>query len=144
MPKHVIEDAMVTLDGVDISTRVKKLSLITRKRSPQNVSAMTNNWEEHIGIDVRGWRVQLDLMQDYSTANVYSVLKGMLDSTNSSGHPIIIRPTTAGRSATNPEWQGSVLLDGDFAFVDAEFAGVNMAPVNLIGNGTLTSVTTST
>jgi hypothetical protein len=143
MPKHVIEDAMVTLNSVDISNRVKKVTFVTAKRSPQEATGMTDSWEERIGVDIRSWRCSLDLFQDYSTASVFGVLRALLDSTVSSGLPIVVRPTTAARGTTNPEFQGSVLLDGDYPLIDAEVGAVNMAPVNLLGNGALSIVTTS-
>jgi hypothetical protein len=104
---------------------------------------MTDSWEERIGVDIRSWRCSLDLFQDYSTASVFGVLRALLDSTVSSGLPIVVRPTTAARGTTNPEFQGSVLLDGDYPLIDAEVGAVNMAPVNLLGNGALSIVTTS-
>lgn len=143
MPKHVIEDAQVTLNSVDISTMIRRLSVITHKRPPQLATGMSQDWEERIGVDIRGWRVSLELFQNYSTGSVYSVLKGILTSTGSSGVPIIVRPSTAARSSDNPEFTGSVLLDGDFPLIDAEVGGVNMAPVTLIGNGTLSFLTSS-
>jgi hypothetical protein len=56
---------------------------------------------------------------------------------------LIVRPTTGIRTSDNPEWQGQILLDGEFPQIDAEFGGVNMAPVNFLGTGALTFATSS-
>lgn len=143
MPRHVIEDAQVTLNGTVLSGRVKKLTIRTFKRPPANVTAMTDGWEENLLVDIKGWKASLELYQDYSSGSVYATLKGIFDATGSSGVALIVRPSTAIRSSDNPEFQGQVLLDGDFAQIDAEFGGVNMAPVSLLGTGALTFATSS-
>ncbi len=143
MPRHVIEDAQVTLNGSVLSGRVKKLTIRTGKRPPANVTAMTDGWEESILVDVKNWKASFEFYQDYSTGSVYSVMKGIFDSTASTGVALIVRPTTGARTSDNPEWQGNLLLDGDFPQIDAEFGGVNMAPANFVGTGTLSFLTSS-
>lgn len=143
MPRHVIEDAQVTINGTVLSGRVKKLSIRTAKRPPAQVSAMTDDWDENINVNVKSWKATFEFYQDYTTGSVYTVLKAILDATGSSGVALIVRPTTAIRSSDNPEFQGQILLDGEFPFLDAEFAGTNMAPVNFLGTGALTFATSS-
>lgn len=143
MPKHVIEDAWVTLAGVDLSTRVRRVTLMVRKRSPANVTGMTNDWEESVVVDIRSWRANIEFYQDYSTGSVYTTLKSIMDSTASSGVAFIVRPTTAARTTGNPEWQGYVGLDGDAGLLDAEVGGVNMSSPALIGLGALSFFTSS-
>lgn len=143
MPKHVIEDAWVTLAGVDLSNRVRRVTLMTNKRTPALVTAMTNNWDERVVVDIRGWRVNLELFQDYSTGSVYAAMKAILDSTASSGVPLIIRPTTGARTTGNPEFQGYVGVDGDHGQLDAEVGGVNMSNPTFLGLGQLDFFTSS-
>lgn len=143
MPKHVIEDAWVTLGGVDLSNRVRRVTLMIAKRTPAQVTGMTNDWEERVVVDIRSWRATLEFFQDYSTGSVYTTLKALMDSTASSGIPIIIRPTTAARTTGNPEFQGYVGVDGDFGLLDAEVGGVNMSSPALLGMGTLSFLTSS-
>jgi hypothetical protein len=143
MPRHVIEDAQVTLNGVVVSGRVKKLTIRTSRRSPANVSAMTDSWEENILVDIKAWKASFELYQDYTTGSVWSVLQGIYAATGSSGVALIVRPTTGIRTSDNPEWQGQLLLDGEFPQIDADFGGVNMAPVNFLGTGALSFLTSS-
>jgi hypothetical protein len=143
MPKHVIEDAQITLGGVDISTRVRRVSLMISKRSPALVTGMTNDWEERIMVDVRAWRASLELFQDYSTGSVHSVLAAIMDSTASSGVPLVIRSSTAIRSVSNPEFSGYVGADGDFGLLDAAMGEANMSSPTLIGMGALATLTSS-
>lgn len=143
MPKQVIENAWVTLGGIDISNRVKKVTLMTAKRSPREVTAMQDTWEDRLHVNIRNWKVNFDLFNDYSTGSVYSALKAILDSTASSGVPLIIRPTTGARTTGNPEWQGTVLPDGDFGQLDASVGEENMSSPSFLGNGTLSFLTSS-
>ena len=143
MPRHVIEDAQVTLNGVSLSGRVKKLTIRTSKRAPANVSAMTDAWEENILVDIKSWKASFEFYQDYDTGGTYTVLKGIFDATGSSGVALIVRPTTGARTTGNPEFQGQLLLDGEFPQIDAEFGGVNMAPVSFTGTGALSFLTSS-
>lgn len=143
MPRHVITNATVTLNGTALTARVKKVTIQTAKRPPANVNAMTDVWDENLLVDIRSWKARFDLYQDYTTGSVWSVLKGILDSTNSSGIAVIVRPTTGSRTSDNPEWQGQILLDGEFPQIDGEYGGTHMAPVNFIGTGALSFVTSS-
>jgi hypothetical protein len=143
MPKQVIEDAWVTLSGVDLSSRVKKVTIITKRRSPQLVTAMTDTNEDYLPINIRGWRVAIEFYQDFASGSVYETLKATLNSTASSGHAITVRPTTGARTTGNPEWQGQVHLDGDLAQIDGSVGDVLMTNPSFQGSGALTMATTS-
>lgn len=143
MPKQVIEDAWVTLAGVDLSNRIRKATIVTKKRSPQMVTAMTDTNEDYLPVSIKGWRVSLEFYQDYASGSVYETLKTILNSTASSGVAITIRPTTGARTTGNPEWQGQVLLDGDFAQLDGAVGDVLMTSPAFQGTGALTFATTS-
>lgn len=144
MPRHVITNATVSINGTALTARVKKVTIRTAKRPPANVNAMTDGWDENILVDIKSWKASFDLYQDYTTGSVWSVLKGVFDSTASSGVQIIVRPTTGTRSSDNPDWQGNVLLDGEFPQIDGEHGGINMQPVNFLGTGALSFLTSAT
>jgi hypothetical protein len=143
MPRHVITAPQITLNGVSLAGRVKKLTIRTAKRSPAQVSAMTDGWEENILVDVKSWKASFEFYQDYTTGSVYDTLAGIFNATGSSGVAMIVRPTTGVRTSGNPEFQGQILLDGDFSQIDAEFGGVNMAPANFLGTGALSMFSSS-
>jgi hypothetical protein len=143
MPRHVIEDAQITINGVVLSGRVKKVTIRTFKRPPAQVTAMTDSWEENLLVDIKGWKASFELYQDYSTGSVYETLKGIFDATGSSGVALIVRPTTGIRTTGNPEFQGQILLEGEFPQLEAEYGGVNMAPVSFLGTGALSFLTSS-
>lgn len=143
MPKQVIENGSVTLNSVDLSTRVKKISIITGKRAPQNVTAMQDTWEDFLGVNIKGGKISLEFYQDLATGSVYETMKGILNSTASTGVPIVIRPTTGVRTTGNPDFQCSVLLDGDFAQIDGSVGDALMTNPSFRINGTLSFLTSS-
>ena len=143
MPRHVIEDAQVTLNSVALSGRVKKVTIRTAKRPAAQVTAMTDSWEENILVDIKNWKASFEFYEDYTTGSVWATVKGIFDATGSSGVAMIVRPTTGNRTSDNPEFQGQILLDGEFPVIDGEVGGVNMKPVNFLGTGALSQVTTS-
>ncbi len=143
MPRHVIVNAQVTLNGVDVSRRVKKVTIRTSKRAPANVSAMQDTWEENILVDIKAWKASVEFYQDYTTGSVWATIQGVFSATGSSGVAFIVRPSTSPRTSDVPEWQGQVLLDGEFPQIDGDFGGINMAPLNLLGTGALSFLTSS-
>jgi hypothetical protein len=143
MPRHVITNAQVTLNGVALTGRVKKVTIRTAKRSPAQVTAMTDTWEENILVDVKSWKASFEFYSDYTTGSVWSVVQGVFNATGSSGVAMIVRPTTGIRTSDNPEWQGQILLDGEFPQIDADFGATHMQPVNFLGTGALTFATSS-
>jgi hypothetical protein len=145
MPKHVIEDAQVTLNGVELHNRVKKVTVLTSIRQPQLATAMGDSWEDRLKTSIRAWRCEFEFYQDYSSGSVWQTLNGIANSTALGGVPVIIRPTTEVRSTSNPEISGNLLLDGDVPFINVDDVGaVNMAPVKFHGAGTMSTLTSST
>lgn len=143
MPRHVITGAQVTLNGVDVSRRVKKVTIRTSKRPPANVSAMQDAWEENILVDIKAFKASIDFYQDYTSGAVWPTIQGVFAATGSSGVALIVRVSTALRTSDVPEWQGQVLLDGEFPQIDGEFGATHMASLNLLGTGALAFVTSS-
>lgn len=143
MPRHVITNATVSLNGVALTGRVKKVTIRTSKRPPANVSAMTDTWEENILVDVKSFKAAFEFYADYTTGSVYATMKGIFDATGSSGVAMIVRPTTGARTSDNPEWQGQILLDGEFPQIDAAFGDTHMTPANFLGTGALSFFTSS-
>lgn len=143
MPKQVIENAWVTLGGTDVSTRVKKVTILRSKRSPQQVTAMQETDEDFLPVNIRGWKVSLEFYQDFAAGSVYTALKAANASTASSGVLMVIRPTTEARTTGNPEMQGYVLIDGDFAIIDGSVGDVLMTTPSFQGKGALSEFTSS-
>lgn len=150
MPKHVITDAQVTLNGVVLSDRVKKVTILVKERPPQLATAMTDSWEDRVKVDIRDWKVNFEFYQDYSSGyttsgSLYDVLEAIFDSTATAGVAMIVRPTTEIRSPSNPEFQGNLISDGsEITYMKADDVGdLNMTPLTMVGKGALSTLTSS-
>jgi len=138
MPRHVLEDVALTLNGTVISARVKKITIRPSLPTPKKVTAMTDDYDEYVKVNVKGHKGQVEFYQDYSSGSAYSIIKTIFEASGSSGVAFIVRPTTAIRSSDNPEFQGTWLIDGEFPVLQADDVGeVNMMAVNFLGNGAL-------
>jgi hypothetical protein len=148
MPKHVITDAQVTLNGAVLSTRVKKVTILVKERAPAMATAMTDDWEDRVKVGIRDWKINFEFYQDYSTStgsNVFATLKAIFESTAGSGVAVLVKPTTEIQSATNPTFSGNVLTDGsEITYMKADDVGdLNMTPLTMVGAGALSVLTSS-
>lgn len=148
MPKHVITDAQVTLNGAVLSSRVKKVTILVKERAPALATAMTDDWEDRVKIGIRDWKINFEFYQDYSTStgsNVFATLQAIFASTAGSGVAVIVKPTTEIQSATNPTFSGNVISDGsEITYMKADDVGdLNMTPLTMVGAGALSVLTSS-
>jgi hypothetical protein len=143
MPRHVITSAQVTLNGVVAGRARQEAHHPDREAlAGQRQRDVRRLGREHPRRhqELEG---QLRVLPGLHHRQRLVGHAGHLHATGSSGVALIVRPTTGIRTSDNPEWQGQILLDGEFPQIDAEFGGVNMAPVNFLGTGALSFLTSS-
>jgi hypothetical protein len=104
--KHVLRDAMVSVNSVDLSDHVSAVSIET-SRPEVDVTSMGADYMEIIP-GIPDATVTVSFFNDYAAGEVYATLQPL--STTDTPFPIAIRPTTGAISATNPEMQMSVLM----------------------------------
>ncbi len=151
MPKHLFEQSPVTLNGLDISCDVEGGELLIGRRPVVDVTGLCDTYDQSLSPNLRRWSFRLNYFVNFDAsssgssivAGSYTALKGVYDSTASSGVAFVIRATTAARSATNPEWSGLVQIDGDFAIHAGAIAEASKGSVTLKGMGTLSFFTSS-
>lgn len=150
MPKHVITDAQVTLNGVVLSSRVKKVTILVKERPPQLATAMGDSWEDRVKVDIRDWKANFEFYQDYSTSyttsgSVLDQLTAIFNSTAAAGIAMLVKPTTEIQSASNPTFSGNLLTDGsEVTYMKADDVGdLNMTPLAMVGKGALSVLTSS-
>lgn len=150
MAKHVITDARVTLNGVDLSNRVKKVTILVKERAPALATAMGDSWEDRVKVPIRDWKVNFEFFQDYSSAystsgSLFDVLEGIFESTATAGIAMLVKPTTEIQSPSNPTFSGNIIPDGsDITYMKADDVGdLNMTPLGMVGQGALAVLTSS-
>lgn len=141
----VLDAAMVIVgsSSEDISERVEKVTLSINTKSVE-MTGMTLGWRQVKPSKIKGASLKIDLFQDYSTDTTNDVKQALYDSITA-GVPftVVVRPTTEDRAANNPDFSGSFVNDGDFALIDGAVGQANKTSVNLMLDGTLSILTSS-
>jgi len=131
MAKFVLKDAVVTVNSVILSTRVKSVTLNVPV-DVQEAFAMGDTAKAKFP-GLIDWSVDLEFYQDFAAANVDATLWPLV---GADPWPFAVRPTSAAISATNPSYNGNVILTS-YQPIGGEAGSIAMAPVKLDGAGTL-------
>lgn len=149
MPKRIFEQAQVTLNGADIGADLESLELMAGRRNAVDVTGLSDTYEQFLSPNLRRWGVRVNYFNNFDTSSgggapgINSVLKGVFNSSQSSGVALTIRATTNIRSGTNPEWTGFVGIDGEFQLMAGSVAEADKGSVALKGLSALTFLTSS-
>lgn len=124
MAEVVLTDASLTVGGTDLSDHVRSITL-NYTSEPQDKTAMGDTTRERLG-GLLDWSVSVEFNQDYAAGEVDATLHPLVGTVVS----LVLKPTSAGVSATNPSYTGSALLTsypplggtvGDIHTTTAEF-----------------------
>ncbi len=148
MPKRLFEQASITLNGYDISADVHGLKLMLGRRNPVDVTGLADTFDQYLVPNLRRFGLALDFYNNFdgtsvSPVGINTVLRGLYNSTQSSGVALVVRSTTNARGVGNPEWQAQVQLDGDFPGMAGDVAEADKGSVNLKGLGNISWFTSS-
>jgi hypothetical protein len=144
MAKRLFEQAQITLNGVDIGADVHAAEVLVGRRAPVDVTGLADTYDQFLVPNIRNWAVRLSFFNNFSSSGaIASCLKGVYDSTATSGVTFTLRATTNNRSFTNPEWSGQVQLDGEFPVTAGDVAEADRGSVSLKGLSTLSWFTCS-
>ena len=126
MPAFVLTDASVTINSVDLSDHVKSVNL-DYTAAGEDDTVMGDDTKSSIA-GLLEWNLSVEFAQDHAASNVDATLFPLI---GAAGFTVIVRPTSASVSATNPNFTGTAILTsyppiggsvGDFATTSAEFA----------------------
>jgi hypothetical protein len=148
MAKRLFEQCQVTLAGTDVSADVNQLEVLTGRRSPVDVTGLSDTFDQFLVPNLRRWGVRLSYFTNFAGTSetptgISTVLQQVFNSTNTTGVALIIRSTTSARSVNNPEWTGQVQIDGDFQQTAGGVAEADKGSVSFKGLSTLTRATST-
>jgi hypothetical protein len=137
MATQVLYDAYLTVTNAaaspvarDLSARVRSIT-IDQSMAMQDDTAMGDTFTSS-AVGLQSWSVTVEFLQDYiADANnaVDATLSGLLAIGKTTA--LVIRPTSAAKGSTNPEWTGTAVLEsynpvsgsvGDEAMASATFS----------------------
>lgn len=127
-------DAYVTVNSVNLSDHVRQVTLNV-SADELDTTAMGSTYRARIG-GLKDWTVTVEFNNDYAASNVDATLWPLLGTTTT----IAIRATSGAKSATNPEYSGSVLVS-QLAPVGGSVGDLATTSVTWQGAGTLTRAT---
>lgn len=106
MAKHVLVDATVSVNGTDLSDHVDSVE-INQEFEDVDLTAMGASSREHAK-GLRSDSITVSFFQDYDASKVDAVLSPLI--TNTSGFAVVVKPTSAAVSSTNPSFSMTSLL----------------------------------
>src|SRR3990172_1785634 len=108
MAIYNLRDASVVYNSVDISNHVRSVRVVMNAED-LDATAMGALSRAHVP-GLRDDRVELELFQDHAAGNVDATFSALLG--NSAGATLVVKPTSAAVSATNPSFTvTAVVLD---------------------------------
>jgi len=133
MAKKVFLDPTYTLNTVDLVDRVRSVSFVapTVAVDSSDVSTADDAWL----VGTRNFTMSVTFADDTAAANVeptlWAIYQGRV------AVPFTIRRSSDAISATNPEYQGNVLLT-EIPFIDASRGDLMEMSVSFQGTGAIT------
>jgi len=98
MAVFVLKDASLTVNAVSLSSYVQSISL-DYAVDPVSVDSMGNNGHQFTG-GLQNNSVSITFNQDFAASQVAATLDALIGSTTT----VVIKPTSAATSATNPSY----------------------------------------
>lgn len=134
MAIYALTDASIVINSVDLSDHIEKVTLAP-SAAELSSTAFGDTWTEITG-GLKSFAVSLDFHQDEAASEVTDTLWSLLG-TNTT---IVIKPTSAAVSSTNPSYTGSVFI-GDLKILDGSVGDLSKQSVSWNGSGALTRAT---
>lgn len=127
MAAETLSDASVTINAVDLSDHVETVEL-NKSAELQTATAMGDTAQRRLA-GLEDWGLTLNFYQDYASSKVEQTMQALV---GAAAFTIAIRKASGVVSATNPEYQGSGMIEGGFPVIAASVGQVSMAPVTIV------------
>lgn len=128
-------DPVVTLNSVDHSARVAAAELDLQGVQLDTTNFGSGGWEEAIG-GLKSFTLKLMFQQNFASTTVDDLLWALFNTVTT----FALRPTSGSVSATNPEYQGSVLIN-EFTPMSGSVGDLLTMDLTWPGSGTVTRAT---
>jgi hypothetical protein len=101
MPKHVLRDAVVTINGVDLSDHFSSVELSDEAEEVEFTSFSTSGYRE-FGQGLKDATITCTAFNDYDAGEVDATLYPLYASGGT--FPLTVKASSATTSSTNPIW----------------------------------------
>ena len=127
MAIYNLRDASVVYNSVDISNKVRSVRVVMNAED-LDATAMGATSRAHVP-GLRDDRVELELFQDHAAGSIDATFSALLG--NSAGAVLVVKPTSAAVSATNPSFTVTAVVL-DYSALDGEVGNLSMTPITLV------------
>ena len=134
MAELVLTDAFISIGGNDLSEHFSSVTIETSAEL-QEATAFGDDWRTRVG-GLKDWSVSADFMQDFAASQLDATLWPLLGTDVA----VIIRPTSAVRSAANPQYGGNAILES-YPPLGNSVGELATGSISLQGNGPLARAT---
>lgn len=138
MAKIVITDGYTSINGVNFSPWVRKITLAATAAELAS-QTMGDTWEE-VEIGLKKFVGNLELEQGYAAAEADDSLWTMFDGAAAAGYPLIVRPSSAAVGSSNPQWTGQIKIS-TYTPLDVSHGELSVITQPLVGHGALARAT---
>ena len=140
MATHVFKNPKVSINSIDLSDHCTGATLNFAPEVLDETAFGDDTRTRKVGLN--DWNVTLELHQDFASSKTDSVMWTILTSQASSAIPLkILASKSSSIAATNPEFQGNVILESYSPFTGT-IGELATTTVTFQANGDLTRDTT--
>ena len=136
MAKHILRDVTVTVAGTALSDHVESVE-VNISLEDVDVTSMGATAREHLA-GLRNDEVTINFYQDFDAAKVDATFWPLIGSTAFS---VVIKPTSAAVSSTNPSFTASCILL-TYSPLAGSVGAANQTSITLPCNGAIVRATT--
>jgi len=131
---QVITNASVTINAIDLSTYIQKVTLKTSVAELETTS-FGNTGKRRVG-GLKDSSASFDFFQDFSASAVEATLYPLIGSTVA----VVVKPAGTTVSTSNPSYTFNVLIK-EHSIIDAKVGDLAMNSVSFPVDGTITKAT---
>ena len=131
MAKDVLDNAFISVGGTNISDHCSSVTIETNA-DKVDVTSFGASYREYTQ-GLKDANITLEIFQDYAVGNVDQILSALHASGGT--FPVVIRPTPAVKSATNPEYTMTGVLF-DYSPLAGAVGDANTNSVTISNSGT--------
>lgn len=131
MPKKILKDAVIDVNGTTFTTKAHSVTL-NASAEVLDVTGFTDDNRSKI-VGFKDWTLEVEFFQDFDSGQVDATLWPLYGSTS---FTVGVKATTAAVSETNPRYNGPAILP-NYTPITGTVGEVAMTTVTFEGAGTL-------
>lgn len=135
MAQLILDDCYFEVNSVDLSDHVKSVT-VNYSGEMQDDTVMGDDTRSNAA-GLKNWSMDVQFVQDFAAGEVDATLFSLV---GAAAFTVEVRPTSGGRSATNPGFNGNAVLES-YQPVAGAVGDLLQAPVTFQAAGTLSRST---